>query len=119
MFSIDDYDRICGGFPATHKVVQWRGAQVWKIGEKVFAIGREMDGGEVAVTFKVNDMVWEIYRDAPGVIPAPHLASRGMKWLQRRDGSSVDNAMLADLLAQSYQMVVANLTKKKRAELGV
>lgn len=119
MFSIDDYDRICGGFPAAHKVVQWRGAQVWKIGEKVFAIGRQADNGGALVAFKVNDMVWEIYRDVPGVIPAPHLASRGMKWLQRRDDTTVDDTMLADLLAQSYEMVVANLTKKRRAELGV
>jgi len=119
MFSIEDYDRICGGFPAVHKVVQWRGAQVWKIGEKVFAIGRQTDDGGVAVTFKVNDMVWEIYRDSCGVIPAPHLASRGMKWLQRQDDSSIDDTTLADLLAQSYEMVVSNLTKKRRAELGV
>lgn len=119
MFSIRDYDGICSGFPAVHKVVQWRGAQVWKIGDKVFAIGREGDDGSTWVTFKVNDMVWEIYRDAAGVVPAPHLASRGMKWLQWRDETSIDNAMLADLLAQSYEMVVANLTRKKRAELNL
>jgi predicted DNA-binding protein (MmcQ/YjbR family) len=48
-----EYDAFCRSLPATTYVVQWRGAHVWKVGGKVFAIGRGR-GDEATITFKAT-----------------------------------------------------------------
>src|SRR5690606_23059833 len=79
-----EYNGFCAGLPATHHVVQWGGADVWKVGSKVFAIARERDDGGLDVTFKCSDMAFEMLKGEPGLRPAPYLASRGMSWFQRQ-----------------------------------
>ena len=37
----DQFNAFCRALPATAYVVQWRGSHVWKVGGKVFAIGRQ------------------------------------------------------------------------------
>ena len=37
--TLDEYNAFCGSLPSTTHVVQWGGADVWKVGGKVFAIG--------------------------------------------------------------------------------
>ncbi|MBW3096463.1 MmcQ/YjbR family DNA-binding protein [Pseudohoeflea coraliihabitans] len=116
---LEEFDRLCAALPATHTVVQWGGAHVWKVGAKVFALAREGEGGACHVTFKASEMAWEIFRDAHGVRPAPYLATRGMKWLQWCDDRTIDEATLCDLIAESHALVTAKLTKKARSELGL
>ena len=78
----EEFDRFCASLPATTYVEQWGGAHVWKVGAKVFAIcGWEQD--EPAFTFKATPMAFEMMKSAPGLRPAPYLASRGLSWLQR------------------------------------
>jgi predicted DNA-binding protein (MmcQ/YjbR family) len=119
MLDLQVYNRICSELVATHHVTQWGGAHVWKVGEKVFAMGREQEDGTMHITFKVSDMVWEVFRDTEGVRPAPYLASRGLKWLQRTDDSGMDDKTLIGLLADSHRMAAGSLTKKRRTELGL
>ncbi len=76
--TLDDYNAFCASLPATSHVVQWGGAHVWKVGDKVFAIAGWSDREELAVTFKVSDIAYDILREQPGCRPAPYLASRGM-----------------------------------------
>lgn len=80
--------------------------------------GMNDDPASPGVTFKVSDMAWDMYREAPGVIPAPYLASRGMKWLQRTDGQTISDGDLRGLIEDSYRIVAAKLTKKLQRELG-
>ena len=82
----DEFNAFCRSLPATTHVVQWGGAEVWKVGGKVFAIGGWSDGRE-AFTFKVSDIAYEILKEERGLRPAPYLASRGMKWIQRYDAN--------------------------------
>lgn len=119
MLTLDDYNAICGALPAAHLVVQWGGAYVWKVGEKVFAIGTIEEGNRLYVTFKASEMSWELHRDAPGLRPAPYLASRGLKWLQRTGDAFMDDAMLADHLARSHALAAAGLSGAKRRTLGL
>ena len=101
---------------ATH-VVQWGGSDVYKFGGKLFAIaGTDLDN-QVWVTFKASDMSFEMLKSEPGMRPAPYLASRGFKWLQRFDSQTLDNAALRDYVRQSHAMVMAGLSKKKRLAL--
>ncbi|MDX3808616.1 MAG: MmcQ/YjbR family DNA-binding protein, partial [Bosea sp. (in: a-proteobacteria)] len=53
------YNAFCAALPATSHVVQWGGADVWKVGEKVFAIARAQEDGEMAVSFKCSRMAFD------------------------------------------------------------
>jgi predicted DNA-binding protein (MmcQ/YjbR family) len=116
----DDYNAFCGGLPHTTHVVQWGGADVWKIGGKVFAIGGWQDDDEALhVTFKCSEMSYELLKNTPGCRPAPYLASRGMKWIQRTSDEALDDDGLKDYIAESYRLVARGLTKKVQRELGL
>lgn len=114
----EEFNAFCRSLPATEHVVQWGGAEVWKVGGKLFAIGR-WDGASPAVTFKPTEFSYEILKEQPGLRPAPYLASRGLKWIQNYapDGMSDDDLKL--YLERSHQIVAAGLSKKKRRELGL
>lgn len=113
----ETFNRVCAALPQTTHVVQWGGSQVWKVGGKVFAIGS--GEGSLAVSFKCSETAFDILREQPGLRPAPYLASRGMKWIQRQTDETMDDAALADYLAQSHRLVAAGLTRKLRRELGL
>jgi predicted DNA-binding protein (MmcQ/YjbR family) len=113
------YNAFCRKLPATTHVVQWGGADVWKVGGKVFAIGWFERGTHAGITFKVTPTAYEILREQPGCRPAPYLASRGMKWIQHYAEPGLDAAALRDYIRQSHALVVAKLTRKARATLGL
>ena len=113
------YNKFCGALKATSHVVQWGGADVWKVGGKVFAIGWFATGSHPAITFKVSEFSYEVLRDMPGLRPAPYLASRGMKWIQQFDEPGLSDADLKDHLADSHRLVSLGLTKKLQRELGL
>lgn len=103
--------------PAATHVVQWGGADVWKVGGKVFAIiGWDGD----TVVFKATDLAFEVLKDHEGIRPAPYMASRGLKWLQHYGPpGGFSDAEVDRHVAQSYQMVRSGLSRKRRAELGI
>lgn len=115
----EEYNGFCATLPATSHMVQWGNADVWKVGGKVFAVGGWSDGDKLAVTFKVSDLAFDILSEQPGCRPAPYLASRGMKWIQRYGAESMDDQALRDYITESHRLVSLNLTKKLRAELGL
>ncbi len=114
----DEFNAFCATLPATSHVVQWGNSDVWKVGDKVFAVCGWHDGGP-AFTFKVGDIAWEVLQDAPGIRPAPYLASRGMKWLQHYAEPGLSDAELREHLAASHALVALGISKKKRRELGI
>lgn len=114
----DEFNQFCGSLAQTSHVVQWGNADVWKVGGKVFALCGWNDGKD-AFTFKVSDLAFEVLGDAPGIRPAPYLASRGMKWLQVYDQPGLSDADLKAHIVASYDMASARLTKKLRRELGL
>ncbi len=113
-----EFDSFCASLPATTYVEQWGGAHVWKVGAKVFAIGGwEKDGP--AFTFKATPLGFEMMKSAPGLRPAPYLASRGLSWLQRVDESSLSDQDLRAYLRKSHELVAASLTRQARQALGL
>jgi len=115
----EDFNAFCAGLPATTHVVQWGGADVWKVGGKVFAIGGWDHDAEPAYTFKVSPLSYEILQDQPGLRPAPYLASRGLKWIQHYARPGLSDEELENYLRQSHEIVAGGLSKKKRRELGL
>jgi predicted DNA-binding protein (MmcQ/YjbR family) len=117
--TLAEYNAFCSALPATSHVVQWGGADVWKVGGKVFALGSNDAEEALWVSFKCSPMAYEMLRDAPGCRPAPYLASRGMKWIQRFSDESLPDDAFRDYLRESHRLVAAGLTKKARADLGL
>ena len=115
----DEFNRFCADQPAAEHVVQWGGSDVWKVGGKVFAVCGWGDDESPAFTFKASEMAFEVLRDQPGIRPAPYLASRGLKWLQQFGEPGLPDADLCEHIVASYDMAVARLTRKTRAELGL
>ncbi|MGB0907225.1 MAG: MmcQ/YjbR family DNA-binding protein [Maricaulaceae bacterium] len=120
--TLDEYNIFCASLPHTTHVVQWGGADVWKVGGKLFAVaGWNKDGLDdfLAVTFKTSDIAYHVLKDEAGLRPAPYLASRGMKWIQHYAPPGMDDENLKVHIEASYKMAVERLTKKIRAELGL
>lgn len=115
--TLDEYNAFCERLPATSHVIQWRGAHVWKVGSKVFTLAR--DKAELAVTFKVSRLTYEILQQMPGLRPAPYLASRGMSWIQHHAAPGLDDQALREHIVASHRMVAARLSKKMRKQLGL
>ena len=112
------FNAFCRRLPATSHVVQWGGADVWKVGGKVFAVAWDQPPAP-AITFKVSELAFEILREQPGLRPAPYLASRGFKWIQHYAKPGLSDAELKDYLARSHALVAAGLPKKTRRALGL
>jgi predicted DNA-binding protein (MmcQ/YjbR family) len=114
----DELRSFCASLPHATHVVQWGNSDVYKVGGKVFAL---MGTGNIdtTVSFKVSHLAYEILSDSPGLRPAPYLASRGMKWIQHYDHPALTNDSLRDHVKASYDLIVAKLTRKLRAELGL
>jgi predicted DNA-binding protein (MmcQ/YjbR family) len=117
--TLDRYNAFCAALPHTSTVVQWGGAHVWKVAGKVFAVAWPEAKGVLLVTFKATDMSYELLKDKPGMRPAPYFASRGMKWLQRTSGATLKDKAFEKYLVESHRLAALNLTKKRRAELGI
>ena len=111
------YNAFCKTLPHATHVNQWDGADVWKIGGKVFAIGGWFDGSEFAVTFKCSKTSFAILSELPGLRPAPYLASRGLLWMQRIDMRSFSDHDLKQYIQQSYAMILGALPKKTQEAL--
>ena len=112
------FDRFCASLPATTTVVQWGDAHVWKVGGKVFALGRD-EAGTLAVTFKVSPIGYEILSEQPGLRPAPYLASRGLKWIQHYGKPGLSDRELKAHIRAAHQMIADALPKKTLIALGL
>ena len=124
----EEFNAFCASLPATSHVVQWGGADVWKVGDapgvgaraKVFGIcGWEDDAAIPRFTFKVSEIAFEALKDQPGLRPAPYLASRGLKWIQHYEPPGLSDDDLRDHLRASHEMAAKNLPKKVQKALGL
>ena len=100
--------------PKVTLVHQWRDDSVAKVGGKVFAL-LDRDGGEI--WFKASDMAFRMLPEMPGVRPAPYFARAG--WVAVAPEADISEDALGDYLREAHRLVVARLTRRVRAELGL
>jgi len=106
------FNAFCKSLPHTTHVVQWGDSDVWKIGGKVFAIGGWNEGIGHCVTFKCSPSSFDMMKGQPGIRPAPYLASRGMKWLQRTSDETLSEVELEGYGVNSYETGGQSLNQK-------
>ena len=119
VMTYEAFNKFCRSLPATSYVVQWGGSHVWKVGDKVFAIGGWGEVDKPAFTFKTSELNFHYLNDQPGYRPAPYLASRGMMWIQQYDVPDTEDDELLYYLTESHRIVSLGLSKKKQKELGL
>jgi predicted DNA-binding protein (MmcQ/YjbR family) len=115
----DEFNQFCQTLPATSHVVQWHDSDVWKVGDKVFAICNLSNNPLPGITFKTTKIDYEILCQMDGLRPAPYLASREMTWIQRYDHSALSDDDLRHCIAESHRIVALGFSRRKRAELGL
>ncbi|OEE75115.1 hypothetical protein A1OQ_23065 [Enterovibrio norvegicus FF-162] len=115
----DEFNHFCGSFAGTSHVVQWGNSDVWKVGDKVFAVGGWSGNSQAAFTFKTSNLNYEFLSHYDGYRPAPYFASRGMKWIQQTETSGELDDDLKYYLSESYRIVASGLSKRKQQELGI
>lgn len=108
------FNDFCAGLPHSQHAVQWGGADVWKVGDKVFAVCGWNHGAD-GFSFKVGEAAYEFLTDQPGIRPAPYMAARGLKWVQHFEAPGLSDQELCSHIRGSYDMVFDSLTLKLRA----
>ena len=109
----EEVEAIALALPAAEKVIQWGGSDVYKVGDKVFAICG-LRGG---LSFKVSEIGFMALTDEGGPgRQAPYLA-KGSWVIVDLDDAGADEAR--GWVAASHELIAAKLTRKARAELGL
>ncbi len=120
--NLSAFNNFCDKLPHSFHVAQWGGVHVWKVGGakgKMFALGFPELQKQLAITFKVSPMSYDILKEQEGLRPAPYLASRGMTWIQRTSAVTMDDAALKDYLRESHRLCALALPKRLQVELGL
>jgi predicted DNA-binding protein (MmcQ/YjbR family) len=112
---IDWIRNLCLSFPQTTEKIQWGEVLVFKVAGKIHAL-TVLQPAKTWLTFKVSPEKFAELTERPGIIPAPYLARAKWVALETRDALPSDELSL--LLRESYDMVVAKLSKKTRAALA-
>lgn len=108
----EQVEAVAMGLPATTKVIQWGGSDVYKVGGKVFAICG-LRGG---LSFKVSEIGFVALTEGGPARQAPYLAKG--HWVIV-DLDAADAADMTDWLANAHALIAAKLTRAARLELGL
>ena len=110
---IDLIRAICMALPFATESIKWENNLVFSIGGKMFAITNLE--GPVHLSLKTDEATREAWQDRQGVAPAPYLARAG--WISVQPSAKCTRKELEQLVAGSYRLVMATLTKKQQAAL--
>ena len=106
-------DVFCRALPGATMEVLWGADQVYKVGGRMFAA----TGPDGAVSFKANDVAFQMLTETGAAKPAPYAARFG--WVLVDDPASFPAADLRRYLEQAHAQIAARLSKKQRAALGL
>jgi predicted DNA-binding protein (MmcQ/YjbR family) len=105
------------GLRHTTVVKQWGECLVFKVAGKMFLL-LSLDGETIeGVVFKCTPEEFDDLTEIDGIGQAPYCAKR--HWVRVGDLGALPAAELERRIRRSYDLVVAKLTKKARAELGL
>ena len=89
---------------------------MFKIGGKMYAVVVLALGHKVVMSFKCTPEVFAELVERPGIIPAPYSARSHWVALERED--ALPRTEIKRLISRSYELVVAKMPRKKKAELS-
>ncbi len=107
------FDAFCLSLPGTSMNIAWEVDRLYKVGGKMFAVL----GPDGVVSFKANDVAFEMLVETGAARPAPYLARA--KWVHVDDPEALPDADLKRYLADAHALIAARLTRKARRDLGL
>ena len=111
--NIEELREFCIQLPAVTEDIKWENNLVFSVGGKMFCLADLNPPFQVA--FKVPEDEFLTITSTPYIIQAPYFAR--MKWVKVLDESRLSAEEWQHYLRQSYDLVVARLTKKQRENL--
>jgi predicted DNA-binding protein (MmcQ/YjbR family) len=110
--------RVCLGFAGSEETFPFgEENSVFKVAGKMFALSR-LNGDPLRVSVKCEPPLAEQLRAAhPAITPGYHLNKR--HWNTVLIDGSLSDQMIADLIEDSYDLVVSKLPRAKQRALGV
>lgn len=108
---IDWIRNLCLSFPDTTENMQWGETLCFKVRAKLFAIVDLSQGKLAPITLKCTPEKFGELLEVEGIEPAPYVGR--YKWVLLTSSSVLRPDELADLIRESYELVVAKAPKKK------
>ena len=105
--------------PGAELSIKWGSDRIYQVGGKMFAgLGPKPKRGEDhGISFKADDMSFEILTKKRGITPARYLARA--KWVNLDRLDRLPDKQLAAYLTRAHAIVATGLSKKLRASLGI
>lgn len=113
--NIDQLREICLSFAGTTEQIQWGDDLLFKVAGKMFAITPLVPGYNW-LSLKASPESFAELTERPGIIPAPYLARA--KWIAIETPEVLSATEVAELLRNSYDLVVAKLPRKTKENLA-
>jgi len=113
---IEQVRAYCLSFPHVTEDVQWENDLLFRIGNKMFAVAGLDASSDHVLSFKCTPEKFAELVERDGIVPAPYVAR--YHWVALETFDALKQAELKALLRNSYEMVLAKLPKKLRAQLG-
>jgi predicted DNA-binding protein (MmcQ/YjbR family) len=109
--NIDQLRKLSLSFPGVTEQIQWGDDLLFKVGGKMFAVTR-LEPAKVWLSLKATPEKFAELTERPGVVPAPYLARA--KWIALESPDALPDAEIAQLVRESYGLVLARLPRKTR-----
>jgi predicted DNA-binding protein (MmcQ/YjbR family) len=113
---IEQVHAYCLSFPHVTEVVLWGNDLVFKIGGKMFAVIGLDAASDHCMSFKCTPEKFAELIERNGIVPAPYVAR--YHWVALERFKALDEKELKTLLRTAYDLVLAKLPKKLKAQLG-
>jgi predicted DNA-binding protein (MmcQ/YjbR family) len=112
---VEQVRAYCLSFPHVTESVQWGNDLVFKIGGKMFAVIGLDSASDHCISFKCTPEKFAELIEQDGINPAPYVAR--YHWVALERFNVLSEKELKVLLSNAYDLVLAKLPKKARAEL--
>ena len=109
--NIESLRKFCLNLPAATEDVKWGHDLCFNIGGKMFLVTAP-DSIPVSASFKADEETFNELAEREGFKPAPYLARH--KWIFVDDVSRLSKKEGETFIRQSYELVKAKLSKKKK-----
>jgi predicted DNA-binding protein (MmcQ/YjbR family) len=113
--NIDQLRKLCLSFPGATEQIQWGDDLLFKVGGKMFAV-TPLEPAKIWISLKASPENFAELTERPGVLPAPYLARA--KWIALESQDALPDAEIAQLLRESYELVLAKLPKQMRDSIA-
>ena len=112
---IEQVHAHCLSFPHVTEVVLWGNDLVFKIGGKMFAVIGLDPASDHCMSFKCTPEKFAELIEKDGIVPAPYVAR--YHWVALERFNALSEKELKALVRTAYDLVLAKLPKRAKADL--